>query len=125
MRRTDANATHLGRVAPPLAPPIAQATKQTKRLPQEVLAQLAAPRSHTAPELEQTLQTVSRQKLAYDRAEFHLGVSGIATYVHTHNQHPIAIGIVIATARRDTKLPTLQQHLLSVRDELRRAVEAM
>lgn len=76
-----------------------------------------------AEALARELAVIAGEKLAYDREEFHPGVAGLATYALTGDGSPVAIGIVVPSARFDARLGTLRKRLLANRAEFQRVVK--
>lgn len=76
-------------------------------------------------ELERALERVRREALAYDRDEFPEGVNGLATFACARDDNPVALGLVVPTARLEAKLPVLRNQVLAARGELQRGVEAL
>ena len=48
------------------------------------------------------------EALAYDRDEFHESVGGLATFACARDGNPLALGVVVPTARLEAKLPVLR-----------------
>ena len=68
--------------------------------------------------LARELDAVATESLAYDREGFHPGIAGVATFARMRDGDPVSMGIVVPSARFDSKLPALVEQLLAARAEL-------